>query len=208
MKNFYKITATVLAVAFLFSCNQKKVEKSAGNIISPVPLIKKEIEVKFVGEIIARRSYAMLQTPEFENKSEREIDKYLKEQENSNPEIIESSDTNIIKHLSRMGLVKKGEFLLHKFRGSEKESSGYTDSAGKNYKFKLIRSQTGPGAKLVIFTSTDSVVVNTKRSFSPEFKFAIMDVIPGGNKELVLLHEYHISNGDNSDLVVYAIKTN
>lgn len=208
MKVFLQIIATVFAVAILFSCKQKEAEKNTEKIIYPGPLVKKEIEITLMGEFISRRSYYKLQTPELQNKSEKEIDKYLREQENSNPEIIESSDTDIIKHLTRLGLVRKGEFLLNKFKGSDKESFEYADSAGKKYKIKLIRNETNYAAKLVIYTSTDSVVVDTKRSFSPEFKFAIMDVIPGGNKELVLLHEYHISNGDNSDLFVYGIKTN
>ncbi len=41
----------------------------------------------------------------------------------------------------------------------------------------------------------------------PEDAPAIIDIVPGGNKELVLLDEYYISNGDNSDLIIYEIKT-
>lgn len=33
-----------------------------------------------------------------------------------------------------------------------------------------------------------------------------MDIIPGANKEIVVLDEYYIMNGYNFDLLVYEIK--
>jgi hypothetical protein len=207
LKNLHRIIAAISLAAILFSCNQKKTEKDQVQIISDTTNDKKQIEVRYLGEFISRRSYAKLQTPEFYNKSEKEVDKYLEEQENKNPIIIKLSGSNLITHFKRLGLVKKNEFLQNNFKYSKKELFEYADSAGKIYKIKLVRSKTNSPAMLTVYSATDSIVVDTKKYFFPEFRFAIIDFVPGGNKELVLLDEYHISNGDNFDLIVYEIKT-
>jgi hypothetical protein len=207
LKNLHRIIAAISLAAILFSCNQKKTEKDQVQIISDTTNDKKQIEVRYLGEFISRRSYAKLQTPEFYNKSEKEIDKYLKEEKNSNPLIIWLSDSNLIAHFKRLGLIKKDEFLQDNFKYSKKELFEYADSTGKIYKIKLTRSKTNSPAKLTVYSATDSIVIDTKKYFFPEFKFAIIDFVPGGNKELVLLDEYYISNGDNSDLIVYEIIT-
>jgi len=38
-----------------------------------------------------------------------------------------------------------------------------------------------------------------------DLKYCRLDIIPDGNKEIVLLSEYYIMNGDNFELFVYEI---
>ena len=60
---------------------------------------------------------------------------------------------------------------------------------------------------LKIFFSNDSVDIDTKDSGWQKLDYAFLDVIPGGNKELVFLNAYYIMNGYNFDFKVYKIKT-
>lgn len=39
-----------------------------------------------------------------------------------------------------------------------------------------------------------------------DIKYLLLDIIPGGYKEVIVLNEYYIMNGDNSDLYIYEIK--
>jgi len=41
-----------------------------------------------------------------------------------------------------------------------------------------------------------------------DLRYLLMDFKPGGFKEIIVLHEYYIMNGDNSDIYIYEIKNN
>jgi hypothetical protein len=205
MNFYYQITATVFTVAFLFSCNQKKIEKNKANIISSIPLSKKEVEVIFIGEIRTRRSFADIQFI----KNEKEKDRYVAEQEKSNPWVCEffPKDSMLVKQFQKLGLIKKDEYLEKRFKPQTKKITVFMDSAKKNFPLIFFNDSLTGHTHFKIFFSNDSIDVNTQ-AFSPQnLDYAFLDVIPGGNKELVFLDDYYVMNGYNFDFKIYEIKT-
>jgi len=55
--------------------------------------------------------------------------------------------------------------------------------------------------------SKDVIEIDTNATPLQELDYTFLDIIPGGNKELVFLDDYYIMNGYNFDLKVYEIKT-
>jgi hypothetical protein len=200
--------ATVLAVAFLFSCSQKKLPKKNEHIIAIGPSAKKEIEVKFVGEIQTRRTWIGIQSIY----NEKERAKYVAEQEKSSPVIIGYSpgDSTLIRQFQRLQLIQGGAFLEARFKSYTKQKTTFVDSAERNFPLIFFTDSLTGNAHFKIFFSNDSIDVDTKKQPFPlqPLQYRFLDVIPGGNKELVFLNEYYIMNGYNFDLDVYEIKSN
>ena len=189
MKSFYQITAAIFIVAFLFSCNQKR-----------------EVEVKFTGEVDTRRTFASIQSIA----DEKERDKYIEEQEKSNPVVLNdfsASDSILIAQFERIGLVKKGEFLQARFKSQTKSQISFIDRAKQIFPLKFYDDSLTGSTHFKIFFSKDSIDIDTKASPLQNLDYAFLDIIPGGNKELVFLDDYYIMNGFNFDYKVYEIKT-
>ena len=66
-------------------------------------------------------------------------------------------------------------------------------------------SQLTDRMHIKFFFEKDSLDINTDAGSLQDLNYKFLDVIPGGNKELVFLDSRHISNGDNFDLKVYQI---
>jgi hypothetical protein len=191
--------------AFLFSCNQNAAkEKGKSNLL---PSIKPKIEVRLVGEVLTRKSYASIQFME----DQKEIDAYLEKQYASNPTVAYESDSiskYLISQFERLGLIKNGEILLKNFKKQTDEKTTYSDSSGQEVSIIFFHSLVTDHYHFKLSSATDSVKIDTGGTNLQNLDYAFMDVIPGGNKELVFLDDYHIMNGDNFDFMVYEIKIN
>ncbi len=188
MKKFYKIPAAIFIAAVLFSCNQKK------------------IEVTFIGEIRARRTFANIQFI----KDEKAQDKYIAEQERSKPQVYDFSpkDSVLIKQFQKLGLIENEEYQEKNFKPLTEKDVNFGDSANRIYPIKFYDDMVTGTTHFKIFFFKDSIDFDTEASPLQDLNYAFLDVIPGGNKELVFLDDYYIMNGYNFDFKVYAIKSN
>jgi hypothetical protein len=205
LKIFYQIIAAVSLAAFLFSCKQKKPGKNQEQVILS-PLIKKEIEVTLLGEVRTRRSFANIQFMD----DDKEIDRYVAQQEKSNPEIINSfsaADSFLITQFERIGLVKNDEFLPRRFKPQTKDSIKFVDNAQRVFDVIFHNDSLSGSMHIKISSSKSSVEIDTKAMPTQNLDYAFMDIIPGGNKELVFLDDYYFMGGYNFDFKVYEIKT-
>jgi hypothetical protein len=198
--------ATVFAVAFLFSCNQNDAGKNKTSSVTALA-IKKKIEVRFIGEVRTRRSFAGLQFID----DEKEQDKYVAEQEKNNPTVgsyFTATDSMLIEQFERLGLIKNDEFLEAKFKPQTKPVVIFTDNAKQVYPVHFYHDTLTSSTHFKIFLSKDSIDIDTKATPLQDLDYAFLDVIPGGNKELIFLDDYYIVGGYNFDFKVYEIKFN
>lgn len=196
-----------MTVAFLFSCDQEKAEKKAKHTIPSLVVIKKEIEVTFIGEVRTRRTFAGIQFID----NDKERDKYVADQEKSNPTVdsrFTATDSMLIEQFERLGLIKDDEFLEAKFKLQTKEMVVFADRAKQLYPIHFYNNSLTGNTHFKIFFSKDSIDIDTKATPLQDLDYAFLDVIPGGNKELVFLDDYYIMNGYNFDFKVYEIKSN
>ena len=197
--------AAILCVAvFLCACNQKS-KKNIKEITKTLPIAKKlKIEVKFIGQVMTRRSFASIQFM----KNEKDISRYIAKQEKRNPKVsyqFNALDSFLISQFERVGLIKNGEFLQKEFKPQTAPEIEFIDALGRSVNTKFYHSQLTDRIHIKIFFEKDSLDVNTNAGNLQNLDYKFLDVIPGGNKELVFLDSYHISNGDNFDLKVYQI---
>jgi hypothetical protein len=189
--------------AFLFSCNQKDAEEKGKNGFQVST--KPKIEVRLIGEVRTRRSYASIQFME----SQKEIDAYLEKQYASNPTVAYLSDSTskfLILQFEKLGLIINGELLLQNFKKQTEEKAIYVDSSGRKVSLIFFHSLLTGHYHFKLLTAADSVDIDTGGTNLQDLDYAFIDIIPGGNKELVYLNDYHIMNGDNFDFKVYEIK--
>lgn len=187
--------------AFLFSCNEKDAEEKDENSIQSSS--KNKIEVWLVGEIRSRKSYSNIHFMD----DDKEIDKYLKKQEASNPLVYDTSaliSKMLFTQFERLGLIKNGELILQNFKLQTDEKTTYKDSSGRE--ISLFFYQLAGRYHFKLLSATDSVEIDTGGTNLQNLDYAFLDIIPGGNKELVFLDDYYIMNGDNFDFKVYEIK--
>ena len=201
---FFKMAAILFVAAFLCACNQTSEKKNKEAINSLLPDKKSKIEVTFIGEVRVRRSFAHIQFI----KSQKEIDKYIARQEKNNP-IVEgvfpAKNSFLISQFERLGVIKNGEFLPKKFKPHIAPEIEFIDALGRSVHVKFYHSQLTDRMHIKFFFQKDSLDINTEAGNLQDLNYKFLDVIPGGNKELVFLDSYHISNGDNFDLKVYQI---
>lgn len=191
--------------AFLFSCNQNDAEeKGKSNLL---PSTKPKIEVRYIGEVLTRRSYTRIQFMH----GDKAIDSYLEKQRKTSPTLGYQPDS-ISKFLTlqfvRLGLIKNDELLLQNFKKQIKEKTIYTDSSGRQISIVFYHNQITDHFHFKLLSTADSVEIDTGAGTLQDLDYAFLDVIPGGNKELVFLDDYYVMNGDNFDFKVYEIKIN
>ena len=191
--------------AFLFSCVHKNAETKGKSTLQSLPKLK--IEVRLIGEMRTRRTYADI---EFMH-DQKEIDKYLKRQEASNPYLeitFDSTSKYLATQFERLGLIKNEELLLQKFKKQTAEKTIYVDSSGKKISLNFFISDSTSNFHFRLLSATDSIEIDTGATNMQDLDYAFLDVIPGGNKELVFLDDFYLMNGDNFDFKVYEIKIN
>jgi hypothetical protein len=209
MKQFYILAATFVLAAFLFSCKQntKQKENKAENTTSVIPAAEKAISIELKGILRTRRSYSNIQFMD----DEKEIDPYLAKQGKSNPELylpLNKEDSMWVERFERFGVIKNYTFLIKKFKTQTNNTCSLRTSLGDTIRFKFYKDTATSKMWFAGFFNGDTVNVNTD-SFTPQnLDYAFLDIIPGGNKELVFLDDYYVMNGDNFNFMVYDIKTN
>jgi hypothetical protein len=208
LQQHFKIAAFFLLAAFLFSCVQNTGQKDSKteNATSLTNAPVKAISVELIGIVRTRRSYSSLQV--IDNEKERDV--YFAKQQKSNPELElgynnEYEDSFLVNQFTRLGLIRKGQFLLHKFKKQTKGITGFNDNSGERITIKFY-SDDSSHTHFKVFCRKDSTDISTHAISLQDLDYAFLDIIRGGNKELVFLNDYHISNGDNFDLEVYEIK--
>jgi hypothetical protein len=205
MKQCYKKATLFLMLFISFSCNQlpQNVEDDYCTIKARTKFM--EIEVK--GKVLSRRTYAGIQG--ITDKKEREA--YLTKQENSNPELysrLSKEDTVLINQFVRLGLIRGNEFLINNFNPQTKDTCSLLQQSGEKLQLKFYNDSATGKIWFNMYFKEDSLKINTGATTLQNLDYAFLDVIPGGNKELVFLDDYYIMNGDNFDFQVYEIKTN
>ena len=189
---------------FLFFCCHLKEKKQSTPIL--IPTVKKDnkkISIDFIGSIEFDKSFSFLQSPDL---SKKEIDKLNKETKESNPLKMDTTHENLRNRFEELGIVKGRELLLSKFKYDSKPEFLFTDQFDKIIKIKIERDTVGyNNNKIVVFNNSDSSEI--KIDFFMELRYAFLDIIPRGNKELVILNEMHVSNTDIYTFEVFEIKT-
>lgn len=109
------------------------------------------------------------------------------------------------KRFAERGLVKDDQLLLSKFRFNPSADFQLTSPLKDTLSVKI----TPTAEDFSLYTISVTGKGRTARVDIPEYmqelKFTLPDMVPGGYKEIVILNEYYIMNGDNFDLLVYEI---
>lgn len=193
------INRCIVIFCLFISCTNANRQQPAASS----SLISKSIWLRKVGELLSRRSFANIQF--MNDPAERGL--YIQEQEKANPSFIYPTDSGLIKRFQSLGLVNEHEILLSRFTFDTSSSSFLVNSDGKKihlrFDFAPIRSNDN---KLTASFASDTTQL-TIPGFSERLKYTLVDVVPGGNKEILVLNEYYVMNGYNFDLYVYEVNT-
>jgi len=203
-----KVLSVLLIVIILCSCSGKnKKPQPEKTVDHPEVQTQKTLTFQKVGELFFRRSYAEGQ---FREMSDAEYEKINK----SNPSGDGGNDTSLLKRIHEFGFVNNNnELLLKKFNSykpvihnNPETSFVLTDEKGDKLNCSLISAFKESKYKLKI-SSNDQTKEFTLDGFCcvEGMSFIMLDIIPGGYKELVVHHEYYIMLGDNDDIIVYEV---
>lgn len=141
--------------------------------------------------------------------NDEDRDAYIEKQENSNPEVYDifsPADSMLARQFERLRLIKDGGLILSKFKPQTDFVTQFTDQSGNVLSVKFFYDSLSNHTHFKVYSLKDSVEVDTESTPLQNLDYAFLDVIPGGNKELVFLDDYYIMNGFNFDFKVYEIK--
>ena len=193
-------------VCFILSCTSRNKKQPAN--ISPLQKPEKSLSITSIGEAEFVRSYSEIQNL----RSEKEIDKFMREREKSNPGFMHESykkdtiDKILKQHFERLGFVKANEVLLAKFKYSSNPDTTLKSFSNKEIKFHFERDTiSGRNDKIIAVCDKDSFQI--RATFHQKIEYAFLDVIPGGNEELVVLTEDYLMNTEFYYFEVFEIKT-
>jgi len=200
-----------MCLAIIFCCcsdknKQPQIEKS---IVPNQKDITKKISINKIGELQFRRSYANNQLMKM---SDAEYEKIRR----SNPWGYDNHDTSLLKKFQKFGLVnKKYNLLLRNFKSQSKinfehftAEFGLWDSIQNKLVFRFIRNKDDSKYKLWITDNSINSEIQIDGFYLEGLKFMVLDIVPGGYSEIVILNNYYIMNGDNSDIYIYEISYN
>ena len=202
MKRGFTIGLFALSLFFAL-CSPDKEKKSAPD--TSVQKADTAISIRLAGSLEFNRSYSFIQSPSM---SEKEKDRLLKEVSESNPLLSRSpgNDSIFRKRFEELGIVKGKELLLNNFRDSDKPDSTLTTATGKEIRVHF-KKDTVRGTDNRIVVVGDNATAETNAAIYYNLKYALLDIIPGGNKEIVILNYHYLSNNELYYLDVYEIKT-
>ena len=124
---------------------------------------------------------------------------------NSTEAIPPGNDSIFRKRFEELGIVKGKELLLNNFRDSDKPDSTLTTATGKEIRVHF-KKDTVRGTDNRIVVVGDNATAETNAAIYYNLKYALLDIIPGGNKEIVILNYHYLSNNELYYLDVYEIK--
>ena len=162
------------------------------------------ISLRRIGFIAFRRSFADLQFI----KDPKEQDAYLQREEKANPILSYiDSDSSIVHQMQKSGFVKGDELLLKRFRHQTLSTSKLIDNSGDTItiRFAFLKGRLD-AYQITAFNGSDSASQQTY-TFTEELQYAFLDIVPGGNRELVVLNTYYVMNGYNFDFEVYEVSS-
>ena len=204
MKCYFQIALILIGILLLFSCKQRKVNEQ------PISLIKrdstKSYSISLFGTLQTRRSFGSLSYL----KTQQEQQSYYKKQKKSNPEFYYplSEKDSILKSLfERIGLVRNETFLIKKLILKTTDTCTVTLSGGEKVRFDFYNDSATGKIWFNTFYKKESIRTNTDAFSTQTIDYTFLDLIPGGNKELVFLDDGYVSNNDLYNLIIYEIKT-
>jgi len=185
-----------------FACKRNK-DKPHQPSALPGETSREQITICHEGGVEFDRSYSFLMSMDY---SEKEMAKMMEETANSNPDNRMPADTRLKKRFEQLGFVDGDELLLHKFKYSSNPDTSITTATGHQVKIRFKQSQISTlDYRIVIYSGNDSTEIKTYPYMGLEY--ALLDVVPGGNKEIIILNERYLANNELYDFDVYEIKT-
>lgn len=161
-----------------------------------------------VGEFRFRRSYADIQ---FREMPSREIDSIRF----SNPVIEWGSfskiESELVVELQLAGVLDYVfDLNRNKFPDKVNKKFTLTDEDGRPVEVRFLHSSNNEGHSydLVITNNKYKAILKLNEQYNSLYRdisYLLLDLIPGGYPEIIILNEYYIMNGDNSDLYIYEI---
>jgi len=197
VKTFFNTGLFIISIVFVFSCSHPKDDKLQPTPVTAIPKTEKSVFISLAGELDFRRTFADIQFMD----DEKEINRYVARQEKSNPQLMDPANETLRKRFEELGIVKDKDLLLQAFKKKTKADFQFDDESGKK-----INVQFKPGEWRDHKPKTigpDSCQI----TFYPfqDLRYALLDIIPGGNREIVLVNEVYIMNGYNFELMIYEI---
>jgi hypothetical protein len=198
---WYWSTGLLLIIIFVtVSCSQKKNNSSETSSYNET---HSKITVEYIGGIELVKSFSFIQSTTL---SKKEIEKMMEETEKENPINQKPADSAMRKKFEKLGFVKDVDLLPEKLKYSSKPDTFITSPIGTELRIRIKKDTiNGRDSKVIVYTEKDSMQI--KINIYLKLQYALLDVVPGGNKELVILNEYYLANNYLYDFDVYEIKT-
>jgi len=206
-----RVLFVFLIAIFLYSCSEANKKPQVEKKIIPHQIENvKKLSIRKVGELRFRRSYADIQ---FREMSNAELEKIRK----SNPEYYYAGepDSFLLKRLETLNYLDQNyDLFRNKFKINKSKEFEVTGNDSIALKCWFIRPQDTTKYdkyNLVLNKNNLNTEIEIEGFYSftyDEIKYLLLDIIPGGFKEVLVLSEYYFMNGDNSDLFIYEIKYN
>jgi hypothetical protein len=189
-------TLSLLLLLFIF-CQCKQSNKTIpvkNNIVDSIKAAP-VLSISLAGEIGFRRSYN--QGPEWSKKEAKRMEKALP--------TAYMSDSFFNKQFQQLGFAKDDQLLLDHFKPDKSGVVEIKNQSGNRMMVKIELSPDSTDNKITVLSATQSAVLPVKRDLD-QLSYEVIDIIPGGYPEIVLLRKYYIIMGDNFDFSIYEIK--
>lgn len=186
-----KLFVPILFMLLLLGCGEKKLTTTRA------------------GDFMFRRSYADIQ---FGIIDDHDLDSIM----NSNPslgeEVFNREDSVLLSGLRKSGILDSSYNLVRsKFPESVPKQFRLTGKNGKQLEGSFIHrtpAEFSDQYDLIISDKKQEVITELEEhygSLNRDISYLLLDLIPGGYPEIVVLNEYYIMNGDNSDIFIYQV---
>ncbi|MEO8404089.1 MAG: hypothetical protein ABI480_05825 [Chitinophagaceae bacterium] len=187
----------LLLLLFIFcKCKQRNktipVKNSVVNTIKLPPVLS----ISLAGEIGFRQSYNQ-GGPDWSEKEDEEMHKALP--------VVNEGNSFFNKQFQQFGFAKDNKLLLNHFKPDKSQSVEIKDQSGNRLTVKLELSPDSIDNKITVQSGTQSAGISFKNNLD-RLSYKILDIIPGGYPEIVLLRKYYVIMGDNFDFSIYEIK--
>jgi hypothetical protein len=201
-KELYVLFFVVVFIPF--ACKNRD---SQSETINPIAVKESmaTLSVHHIGELRFRRSYAAGMSEDLTGK---ELQRMMK----APPALYDDYDEetrNLGTIIEKFEFVKEGELLIEKFKYVTSPVAMLKDQVGKTVvaalKYDYIAGR--PVFRLAVANTMHSATLKVDYLDGMRgLKYQLLNIIPGGYPEIVLLNEYYIMNGDNFDLFVFEIR--
>jgi len=186
-----------------FSCSQRKEKQTEAFL--PAKKNEEKTSLTHIGRIEFVRSYSSA----YSIHDEKKLAKYYEEVKKSNPynvDPLQYDSLGLKNKFQKLGFVSGNELLLKKFKYETKKDFEISVVKEKMIKIHFERKDSVPEWKLVAFAEKDTLQIELLPYYIFQLKYALLDIIPGGYPEVVVLIEDYISNNERYVFEVYEIK--